>query len=378
MLQLRRDDRDRGMDGTALEALPDLVDAFALSVLSASPDCIKLVELDGSLTFMNQNGIAAMEIDAFGNVEGRRWSDLWPQESRETVERAIGEAAEGRSSVFEAFCPTAKGADRWWSVTVAPIAGDDGRARRILATSRDITERVEAERVRADQETELKAVTTKLAMELAEKTRLLEQQKILRAEIDHRVKNSFALISGILRLQMRTLSGGEAREAIEDAANRISTLAKLHEQLHLHPDEREIALGPYLASLVAGLSDTLGSGRSAPVELEAGIESTASTGTAVSIGLVTTELVANALKHPRPGETNHVRVSLRSEPSGMTELVVTDTGLGLPPGFDPAQSEGLGMKICAIYAQQLGGEMTCGNRLPAGAEFRVRFDLRDA
>ena len=358
-----------------MTALPDLVDSFALSVLATSPDCIKLVELDGSLTFMNANGMVAMEIDSFGLVSGRRWSDLWPDESRETIERAVSEAREGRSSVFEAYCPTAKGASRWWTVTVAPIAGDDGRARRILATSRDITERVEAERALRAQETELKAVTAKLAAELSEKTRLLEQQKVLRAEIDHRVKNSFALISGILRLQMRALGGGEAREAIEDAANRISTLAKLHEQLHLHPDERDIALGPYLHSLVEGLSETLAPERGADVEIDVDVECMASTATAVSIGLVTTELVANAFKHPRPGEPNDVRVALRQEPSGMMELAVLDTGLGLPPGFDPAQSTGLGMKICAIYAQQLGGAMTCGNRLPAGAEFRVRFDL---
>lgn len=373
--QLMALDRNDGADDRALTLLPGMTDGFAMSVLESSPDCIKLVELDGRLSFMNANGMVSMEVDDFAAIAGRPWPDLWPEEARVLLRSSVREAAKGRRVVFEAECPTAKGTPRVWSVTVAPIRDRDGVPQRIIASSRDITAQVEATRQRDLREAELEAVRYQLSQELEQKTELLEQQKVLMAEIDHRVKNSFALISGILRLQMRTLGDGAARDAVEDAANRISTLAKVHEQLHHHPDDRQVALGPYLRSLVEGLEDTVADEEGTSVTTDVGEVGSIGAANAVSVGLIVTELVANALKNARPGEANAVRVSFRRGEGFAAELVVSDTGIGLPPGFDPARSEGLGMKICSIYANQLDGELTCGNRLPYGAEFRVRLTL---
>ena len=375
MLQLRTVDGESVSDRKALALLPGMMDAFALSVLESSPDCIKLMELDGVLSFMNANGMTAMQIDDFAHVGGRRWPDLWPESLRPLLESSLREAAAGRRAVFEGECPTAKGEPRSWVVTVSPIMGRDGTPQRIIATSRDVTEQVRATRERDLREAELEAVRFQLSQELEEKTELLAQQKVLLAEIDHRVKNSFALISGILRLQMRTLSDGAAREAVEDAANRISTLAKVHEQLHHHPDDRQVALGPYIESLTAGLAETVSDDENTQIDTTVGDVGSVGAAEAVSVGLIVTEFVANALKNGRPGEPNRIGVSFLRSDGGMSEIVVTDTGIGLPPGFDIARSEGLGMKICSIYASQLEGDVSCGNRLPHGAEFRVRLKL---
>lgn len=135
-------------------ALPDSRD-FLNSVLQASVDCIKLIELDGRLSFMNANGLCLMEIDDFAAVSGAFWWDLWPAESAEIVRSAVEAAREGRPMRFEAYCPTAKGRPRWWDVAVAPIVDETGAVTRLSSISRDITERKAGEQMLATARSEL-------------------------------------------------------------------------------------------------------------------------------------------------------------------------------------------------------------------------------
>ncbi|HYF55000.1 MAG TPA: PAS domain-containing protein, partial [Salinarimonas sp.] len=114
---------------------------FLSSVLNASSDCIKVVENDGSLTFMNANGLCAMEIECFADVRGAEWAALWPSEARSQVCAAIETAKQGSMARFEAFCPTAKGTPKWWDVTVSPVTNKDGHVTRLISISRDVTER---------------------------------------------------------------------------------------------------------------------------------------------------------------------------------------------------------------------------------------------
>ncbi|MFC0678822.1 PAS domain S-box protein [Lysobacter korlensis] len=109
-------------------------------LFEASPDCVKLLDLDGRLLQMNRNGMCAMEIDDFGPLCGQEWTSLWPEEGRAALTAAVAEARQGRSRRLTAFCPTQKGTPRWWDVTVAPVPAGDGEPQSILSVSRDITE----------------------------------------------------------------------------------------------------------------------------------------------------------------------------------------------------------------------------------------------
>ena len=112
-----------------------------LGLFDQSDDCIKLIDCDGRLRFMNCNGRQAMEVDDFSAVEGCAWPSLWPEESCGLVEQAMAQALTGRLVRFEAFCPTAKGTPKWWEVTVSPIQGESGSVAAILSSSRDVTQR---------------------------------------------------------------------------------------------------------------------------------------------------------------------------------------------------------------------------------------------
>lgn len=110
------------------------------AVLEASPDCIKLIEIDGSLSFVSQNGLCLLEVENFELLRGLQWTSLWPSEHRARVERAFASAVEGRPDRFTAWCPTGKGSHRCWDVAVSPVRAKTGEVERVLAVSRDVTE----------------------------------------------------------------------------------------------------------------------------------------------------------------------------------------------------------------------------------------------
>lgn len=110
------------------------------SVLEASADCIKIIDLDGRLELMNTPGLRIMEIRDLSNIKGTEWTSLWPAESRPLVTHAHAEAKAGRTSRFSAFCPTAAGTPKWWDVMVSPMFEDGGAVSKILSISRDITD----------------------------------------------------------------------------------------------------------------------------------------------------------------------------------------------------------------------------------------------
>lgn len=119
--------------------LPD-ISSFGGQLFESSPDCVKVLDLDGNLLAMNKNGQCAMEIDDFGPLCGAQWTSFWPRDAQDAVHAALNAARAGGLGRFNAFCPTAKGSARWWDVVVTPVYADDGRVVNLLSVSRDVTE----------------------------------------------------------------------------------------------------------------------------------------------------------------------------------------------------------------------------------------------
>ncbi|MFN3274614.1 MAG: sensor histidine kinase [Paracoccus sp. (in: a-proteobacteria)] len=347
---------------------------FALTVLDSSPDCIKLVELDGRLSYMNRNGLCAMEIDDFSSVDQQPWPSLWPQDTEARLAEALQRAGAGETTQFEAFCPTAKGRPRWWHVTVAPVRNRQGGIERVLVVSRDVSAMVENRKALEDQ-------AGRLACEVAKKDAALERQKVLLGEIDHRVKNSFASVIGLLRIQARSHRGEPAETALSDAANRISTLARVHEQLHLDPGSGLIPLQDYLSGLATDICGALGAEVTLTRMPADAIR--VHPGDAAAIGQILAEFLGNAVKHARRDGTGpKIDMSLvaedATEAGQRLRLRVEDDGPGLPERFDPEAGTGLGMQICTIYSSQFGGRLNFGSSARGGAMFEVELVLTGA
>lgn len=114
--------------------------ALNQSILEASADCVKLVDLDGRLLFMNQRGLEALEIEDGTALIGAEWATVLPPAERHKVQAAIDAARQGQTGHFNAGCPTTTGKPKWWDVVVTPVCDEHGQPKHLLAISRDITD----------------------------------------------------------------------------------------------------------------------------------------------------------------------------------------------------------------------------------------------
>jgi diguanylate cyclase (GGDEF)-like protein/PAS domain S-box-containing protein len=120
-------------------------EAVNRSIVEASADCIKLLDLEGRLLFMNGPGASAMQVDDIAALYGKHWASFWPAGSQHAVTNALATATSGGVARFSAACPTLKGDAKWWDVVVSPVLGESGRATKVVAISRDITMHKQAE-----------------------------------------------------------------------------------------------------------------------------------------------------------------------------------------------------------------------------------------
>jgi two-component sensor histidine kinase/PAS domain-containing protein len=196
-------------------------------------------------------------------------------------------------------------------------------------------------------------VTVRRAAE-REAAELLQQKDVLLQEMQHRVANSLQIIASILLLKARTVQSEETRLHLQDAHRRVMSVAAVQQQLHASRHGESIALAPYLARLCETLAGSMIRDRG-PISLKVQVEDgTASSSQAVSIGLIVTELVINALKHAFPDDRSDGTVIVAyelAEPNW--RLTVSDNGVGRPEGHSHKINPGLGTTIVESLAKQL-------------------------
>ncbi len=117
---------------------------FLRRVIASSPDCIKVLDLEGRLVAMSEGGQKVLEITDLTPHLQTCWTGWWTGEAQEDARKAVETAKGGGTGRFEAFARNFGGTPKWWDVTVSPILGADGRPEKLLSVSRDITEGKEA------------------------------------------------------------------------------------------------------------------------------------------------------------------------------------------------------------------------------------------
>src|SRR5262245_28514530 len=109
-------------------------------LIEGSPDCIKVLDLDGRLLSMNAGGMKALEICDFGPFVGKPWVEFWEGEDRRACAAALATARTGGVARFTGFFTTAQTRKpMWFDVMVSPICDANGRPEKLLAASRDVT-----------------------------------------------------------------------------------------------------------------------------------------------------------------------------------------------------------------------------------------------
>ncbi len=182
---------------------------------------------------------------------------------------------------------------------------------------------------------------------------LLKQKEMLLEEMQHRIVNSLQIIASILMLKARAVTSEETRQHLQDAHRRVMSVAAVQQHLHSSGRADVIAVEPYLTKLCESLSGSMiGDSSTARLVVEAGGGMLVSAD-AVSVGLIVTELVINAVKYAFPDQQANATVTVRYEVNGTDwKLSVADNGIGRAEGVVSVKG-GLGTSLVNALANQL-------------------------
>ena len=181
--------------------------AILHGVLAGCGDCIKILDLDGRLQFMSEGCKRIMQVDDLGELGGCPWPEFQRDVSNIDAANALETARAGGRARFTATANTARGAPSYWDVQVSPIPGSDGKPSHLLSISRDITEEWRT---------------------LSELREVVQRQALLATELQHRIKNTLAMVQAIANQTMRGDHVGIAREAF---TARLMPLSHAHDLL---------------------------------------------------------------------------------------------------------------------------------------------------
>jgi two-component system, sensor histidine kinase PdtaS len=223
--------------------------------------------------------------------------------------------------------------------------------------------------IRAGTVDQLKTALAREQALLRERDELLRRQETLAQEFEHRLVNSLQLVASLLSMQSRTAVSAEAAGQLAEASRRVSSIGRVHRRLHLLDQRDSVEIKRYLGQLCDDLSDMLLPEETERTVAVTGVEARIPTMLGIPLGFIVNELVTNCAKYAAGNITVHV------DTAGPNVLVsVADDGPGLPTGFDPTRSKGLGMKIVRSLVKQIGGTLafSTGTR-GRGACFTVAF-----
>jgi two-component sensor histidine kinase len=191
-------------------------------------------------------------------------------------------------------------------------------------------------------------------------------------EVDHRIGNSLAAISGLVRVRAKAARHVKDPETfLSEIADRIDTVAKLH-RLLAYSNTGSVRLDLYLRQIC----DRLGSAIAvnAPVyTVDCSPENETPFSVALAVGLITAELFSNSLKYAHPaGLPVVISVSCNRTPTGELLYSYEDDGVGFPEAFDLSHDGHLGMRFIRSLSEQLGASQKWLSDA-LGIQFEIRF-----
>lgn len=183
-----------------------------------------------------------------------------------------------------------------------------------------------------------------------DKENLMLQKDTLLKEMRHRIANSLQLIASIILLKAGTVKSEESRAHLEDAHDRIISISTVQRNLDPTSEGSLVPVTDYLRTLCESLSRSMIGGRKPiTIKVTGGI-AYVTPDHAIGLGLITTELVMNSLKHAFPKGMGQITVTYESE-GKKWKLSVGDDGIGL--NSNESNREGLGTNIVESLANQL-------------------------
>ncbi len=319
---------------------PEVLAAQFGDLLEYMPDAIVLVNVGGQIVLTTK-----LAEDLFGyargELHGKPVEQLLPARFRKDhVGHRSNYVVQPRNRTMGAgldlFALRKDGSEFPVEISLSPFTHGEGSL--VLTAIRDITGRKETEK----------------ALQ-----RLSDENEMLLREMQHRIANSLQIIASILSLKAGSAQSEEARISLRDAHQRVLSVAAVQTHLLKAGGGDLIQVAPYMTELCTNLaSSIIGDKRPITLSVKANGSETGSAH-AVSLGLIVTELVINAVKYAFPGEDRAGHVVVGYEMAGGDwQLSVSDDGVGYSTPVPVRRpGGGLGTSLVKALAQQLGAQI---------------------
>ncbi|HEX3357240.1 MAG TPA: ATP-binding protein [Tepidisphaeraceae bacterium] len=339
---------------------------FADQVVDTIGDCIKVLDLDGRLTMMNEPGMRAMEIDDFATCQNATWSTFWEGKSGEAARAAFELARTGKPASFEGPCCTMKGTPKYWHVLVTPVRTDKGDVEGVLVVSRDVTDRRNAE-VAAEQ-----------AKQYAESANRAKDEFL--AVLSHELRTPLSpVVMAISALKQDATLSPHQQEVLEMIGRNVDLEVRLiddmldlsrvingkmrlyREPVKLHELTKDVS-----QICISDLNK-----KQIKIEFDFAADSDDVFADPARLRQVFWNLLKNSVKFSNEG--SKIRLTSRNPKPGTIEITVIDEGVGIPPDmlpnifnpFDQGQSGttrsfgglGLGLAIVRAVVELHGGKV---------------------
>jgi two-component sensor histidine kinase/tetratricopeptide (TPR) repeat protein len=223
------------------------------------------------------------------------------------------------------------------------------------------------------QQLEINHKNDSLERLVGEKQDLLEEKDWMLKEIHHRVKNNLQIINSLLTTQAAYLLEPTALEALRESQNRVQAIALVHQKLYQSDSVARVNMQEYIQEITELLLESFDISESVRPQLDVALVEL-DVALAIPLGLIINEAITNTLKHAfPPPRTGTLTIQLRPIEALRYELRIADDGVGLPPGFDPARAESLGLTMIMGLSRQLGGVLHLTPQAP-GAQLILHFE----
>lgn len=316
--------------------LSEAADSLALAVIASSNAPVLLVKGDLTIIAASESFCDTFEIDPDRTV-GLPLSELgageWGVPQLRSLLRATAAGSADIAS-YEMDLVRPGQASRCLIINARKLDYFDAENVRLVVSVADVTEARVSEKLKDD---------------------LLREKAILLQELQHRVANSLQIIASVLMQGAKKVRSERARGHLRDARNRVMSIATLQRQLAASR-LGDVVLRDYFTDLCATIGASMISDHDQLTLTVSVDDSVTKADDSVSLGLIVTELVINALKHAFPGHRKgKILVDYRSHAATWT-LSVRDTGIGVPKDHASAKP-GLGTGIIEALANQLGASV---------------------